>query len=1098
MADIAELGYSIRTGEVERANTSLDGMSGSADRAARSFTGMERSAMQTAARLAAMLVSVQALRTGIGTLASYSQEMSTVRAITQATASEFADLSAEARRLGSTTRFSASEAAQGMAFLARAGFSAEEALAATQGTLTLAQAGALGLGQAADIASNVLTGFRLEVEQTGRVVDVLAFAANNSNTTVGQLGEAMSMVAPVAAGLGVSIEETAAAIGALSDAGIQSTRAGTGLRRVLSTLESPTAQAAAILADLGLTTDQVRVSQVGLTSAMAALAQAGIDTGTALELFGDRGGPAFEVLSSSIPRVNELNEALQGAAGTAERISGVMDDNLNGALLAVRSASQEVVLAFGELSGTGLEAAARGIADGLRFIAANAGTVTAILGAGTAGVVAYRAALMLSTAGVGQFALALGGMTTAIGRAVVATRLLAAAQALFLGPVGIAVLVAASAGLAFAAMGRSQEEQARRAQAAAEAQDAHNSALERAADMVAQYNGVTRGNISVEQDARLARQGATRDLLAYQDSLEGVTRAARDAQQAALAEARANVVSQETALAAAQARLRELENLQAMAPSGAGTVVPGVNGDAVAQMRAEVDDLVRGLAAAQGLLSNIRETPVQDFDPEAEERVRTYTAAERSLERQLQLAQMRTDEERAVASALWDAGLALDSQGAEAYNIRRLATQIVRETERRAAIEEQIRETQAQAARQQQSLTDARERLQLVQIEDDTRRSIAEAMARAGFAMDDQSDAAVELRDVLTDIAAIEQRRVIAQREAEAAARAEEVASRQLERTRRMIAGAIELHVQHMGDLNALLSSGAISAEQFAYHAREAESAFLNMRVDLGDATIYEGILAGLDAIAMRSHNTAAAMRDTFAGFFADFSQGAGQAFGQAIVYGDNLGDTLQKVAAGALSNLIASVVEYGIQWAIAQALGQSTALATNAALAAQGAVLASAWAPAAAAVSLATFGANAAPAMAGLSAGYGLSQALALAGGAGFQSGTSWTGSGPVNGIAGVVHNREAVLNAPARAGVGGAAVDYMNRYHRLPPSDSGKGGNTVYIDARGATVDAVEGIKRAMAELQYRVEEVDRSVPARVISTLVDNRELSGRFVD
>lgn len=115
-----------------------------------------------------------------------------------------------------------------------------------------------------------------------------------------------------------------------------------------------------------------------------------------------------------------------------------------------------------------------------------------------------------------------------------------------------------------------------------------------------------------------------------------------------------------------------------------------------------------------------------------------------------------------------------------------------------------------------------------------------------------------------------------------------------------------------------------------------------------------------------------------------------------------------------------------------------------------------------------------------------------------GFQSGTSWTGSGPVNGIAGVVHNREAVLNAPARAGVGGAAVDYMNRYHRLPPSDSGKGGNTVYIDARGATVDAVEGIKRAMAELQYRVEEVDRSVPARVISTLVDNRELSGRFVD
>ena len=144
------------------------------------------------------------------------------------------------------------------------------------------------------------------------------------------------LLAPVAAGLGVSVEEAAAAVAALSDAGIQGSSAGTGLRRVLSSLESPTSQAVGILGELGLTSEQVRVSQVGLTGALRALAQAGIDTGTALELFGDRGGPAFEVLSSSIPRVVELNAALGDAGGTAARIATVMDQNLNGALLAVR------------------------------------------------------------------------------------------------------------------------------------------------------------------------------------------------------------------------------------------------------------------------------------------------------------------------------------------------------------------------------------------------------------------------------------------------------------------------------------------------------------------------------------------------------------------------------------------------------------------------------------------------------------------------------------------------------------------------------------------------------------------------------------------
>ena len=227
----------------------------------------------------------------IRTIANFGQEMSTVQAITRANEQQFVRLRTEAQRLGSTTRFSATQAAEGMQFLARAGFDTEAVLESIEGTLQLAQAGMLELGAAADIASNVLTAFRLKIDQTSRVVDVLAFAANNSNTNIQQLGDGMKLVAPIAAGLGVSLEEATAAIGSLSDAGLSGSLAGTGLRRVLSELESPSTKTIGLLKELGLSSQDVTISQVGLTEAMTRLRDAGVDTGQALELFGDRGGP---------------------------------------------------------------------------------------------------------------------------------------------------------------------------------------------------------------------------------------------------------------------------------------------------------------------------------------------------------------------------------------------------------------------------------------------------------------------------------------------------------------------------------------------------------------------------------------------------------------------------------------------------------------------------------------------------------------------------------------------------------------------------------------------------------------------------------------
>ncbi len=366
----------------------------------------------------------------IRTLASFEQTLATVRGITGATEAQFVALREEAQRLGATTRFSGTEAGEGLIFLSRAGFTAEESIAVLEPTLRLAQAGALGLGEAADISTNVLAGFGLQVDQATRVVDILALTSNSANTNVSQLGQALSFVAPVAASLGVSIEETSAAIGVLSDAGIQSTRAGTGLRRVLSSLINPTGEAADLIRSFGLNLEDVNPQTVGLSTAITRLRDAGVSASDAFVLFGDRGGPAFEVLARGIPRVVELTEELNNSEGTAQELADALDDNLNGALLRVRSAFEAVILALGDIGATDLfrgifeqlAVTLRGIADnidevliGLRTFATVAGTVLAVqvipsllrqilllniaiianpIGALTAGVIAATAALV--------------------------------------------------------------------------------------------------------------------------------------------------------------------------------------------------------------------------------------------------------------------------------------------------------------------------------------------------------------------------------------------------------------------------------------------------------------------------------------------------------------------------------------------------------------------------------------------------------------------------------------------------------------------------------------------------------------------------------
>lgn len=363
---------------------------------------------QTLKRAFAGVAAGQGAVQSVKFLANFSQAMSTVKAISKANEEQFKSLREEAIRLGTTTRFTATQAAEGMLFLARSGYETNEILQAIPGTLNLAQAGALQLGRAADIATNILKGFGLETTETARVVDVLALAANSANTTVEQMGQAMKFVAPIAAGVRMSVEETAGAIQVLSNAGIQASMAGTALRRVIGALEGPTVAQRKVLASLGLTADDVKVSQIGLAQAIENIRAKTNDVGVALRLFGQRGGPAAEVMGKVTQQMIDFGIANEGASGTAQRIANIMDDNLNGAILRVKSAFQGFLILLGDVEGVSvLREILEGTAKTFRFLATHAEQFNDVIKVVISALVLYSIATGQATAATKTFGAAI-------------------------------------------------------------------------------------------------------------------------------------------------------------------------------------------------------------------------------------------------------------------------------------------------------------------------------------------------------------------------------------------------------------------------------------------------------------------------------------------------------------------------------------------------------------------------------------------------------------------------------------------------------------------------------------------------------------------
>lgn len=300
---------------------------------------------------AAALGGVAAAAIKVGS--DFESQMSRVKAISGATGEEFEQLKAQAMQLGADTSFSASQAAEGMENLAAAGFTTSEIMSAMPGLLNLAAASGEDLASSSDIAASTLRGFGLAASDAAHVADVLAANANRTNSSVADTGEAMKYIAPLARAAGLSLEETAAAIGIMANAGIQGSQAGTSLRGALSRLSKPTDDMAAAMDELGISFYDSNGKMKSLTEQVGMLRQAteGMTdeqkNNYLVTLYGQ------EALSGMLALINEgegslgeLTEAYRSCDGEAQKAAETMQDNLSGALEQLGGSAETLGLAF--------------------------------------------------------------------------------------------------------------------------------------------------------------------------------------------------------------------------------------------------------------------------------------------------------------------------------------------------------------------------------------------------------------------------------------------------------------------------------------------------------------------------------------------------------------------------------------------------------------------------------------------------------------------------------------------------------------------------------------------------------------------------------
>lgn len=334
----------------------------------------------------------------VGIASSFESEMSKVAAISGATGDDLQALTDKAREMGATTQFSAQESAQALEYMAMAGWKTEDMMSGIAGVLSLAAASGADLATTSDIVTDAMTAMGYSADQAGHFADVLAATSTNANTNVEMLGESFKYVAPLAGSMGYSIEDVATALGLMANSGIKASSAGTALRTLLTNMAKPTEGMQNAMDELGVSLEDGEGNMKSLAQIMADLRSgfgdlkmapeefaaevdslnSALEDGTITQnkydeamdeltqkAFGAEGALKAEaaaalagkqglsglmaIVNASDADFEKLTKSIYGSEGAASKMASVMQDNLGGDVKKLKSALEELAIAFGEL-----------------------------------------------------------------------------------------------------------------------------------------------------------------------------------------------------------------------------------------------------------------------------------------------------------------------------------------------------------------------------------------------------------------------------------------------------------------------------------------------------------------------------------------------------------------------------------------------------------------------------------------------------------------------------------------------------------------------------------------------------------------------------
>ena len=403
----------------------------------------------------------------------FDDTMRKVKATSGATGGEFQQLRDKALEMGAKTKFSASESAEAMNFMALAGWDTKDMLNGIGGVMNLAAASGEDLASVSDIVTDNLTAFGMKAKDSTHFADVLAQTSSKANTDVRGLGEAFKYAAPVAGALGYSVEDTSIAIGLMSNAGIKGEKAGTALRTMFTNLAKPTKAMKEEMDRLGISItdsngemlpmrdvmDQLRDKMGGLSKDQQAAA--------ASTIFGKEAmSGALAVINASDEDYKKLTKSIDGSSGAAKRMANEMEGGIGGAMRKMKSAIESLAISLGDALAPMLYKVATWVTKlATKFSNLPSGvqkTIT-VVGLLAAAIGPLVLVMGMFTSAIGSIATTLGPVMVSIakagglmsflsGKASIAAKglsMLGGASGLLLNPVGLVVAGIAALGTAF-------------------------------------------------------------------------------------------------------------------------------------------------------------------------------------------------------------------------------------------------------------------------------------------------------------------------------------------------------------------------------------------------------------------------------------------------------------------------------------------------------------------------------------------------------------------------------------------------------------------------------------------------------------------------